>query len=290
MSKRRRPHTKSPKDSDRFKPGSGICLHSLIASNILGQAYRRRKEGKPPEGRFCILWPRSHNDFANDTAYIRTRFLLRLIQGQGIVPSHLLHIRHTETGATHIIALFLMGGTSVIAVWVTIWGLSAAIISLHGWYQNPDLDVRMTEIVTLRKQTSHNIRFTATSLPGALIANPVSSRVAVATHTTPPPSTRTIPQRAVYTALNADVRSLMSGVETQEQLEALRARLQDVRRAPEEARRDRIQDPPVIARKALQKVDLVEEERGFVHLISFKGMQLQGVQFAAPAVIKVIHQ
>ncbi|KAJ7615810.1 hypothetical protein B0H17DRAFT_908046, partial [Mycena rosella] len=47
----------------------------------------------------------SRNDFANDRAYIGTRFLLRLVREQGLVPSHLIKITHTETGATHIIAL-----------------------------------------------------------------------------------------------------------------------------------------------------------------------------------------
>ncbi|KAJ7474566.1 hypothetical protein B0H11DRAFT_1728383, partial [Mycena galericulata] len=54
--------------------------------------------------------------------------------------------------------------------------------------------------------------------------------------------TRTIPQRAVYSAIQVDVRSLMAGVQTQEQLDELRARL-------DLARSDRIQDPPTINRK-----------------------------------------
>ncbi|KAJ7438871.1 hypothetical protein FB451DRAFT_1059965 [Mycena latifolia] len=48
---------------------------------------------------------RHMNDFQNDRAYIETRFLLRLIREQGVTPSHLLKVTHTETGATHIIAL-----------------------------------------------------------------------------------------------------------------------------------------------------------------------------------------
>ncbi|KAJ6452557.1 hypothetical protein C8R47DRAFT_998081, partial [Mycena vitilis] len=47
----------------------------------------------------------TRNDFSNDSAYIATRFLLRLIREQGVVPTHLLKIVHRETGATHIIAL-----------------------------------------------------------------------------------------------------------------------------------------------------------------------------------------
>ncbi|KAJ7716934.1 hypothetical protein B0H16DRAFT_1316145 [Mycena metata] len=48
---------------------------------------------------------RARNDFANDNAYIGTRFLLRLVPEQGIVPSYLIKITHTETGVVHIIAL-----------------------------------------------------------------------------------------------------------------------------------------------------------------------------------------
>ncbi|KAJ6573617.1 hypothetical protein B0H10DRAFT_1838225, partial [Mycena sp. CBHHK59/15] len=55
--------------------------------------------------------------------------------------------------------------------------------------------------------------------------------------------TRTIPQRTVYTAIQADVRALMGQVQTQEQLDALRARLAD------EAMNDRIFDPPVVNHK-----------------------------------------
>ncbi|KAJ7687499.1 hypothetical protein B0H17DRAFT_872296, partial [Mycena rosella] len=62
--------------------------------------------------------------------------------------------------------------------------------------------------------------------------------------------TRTIPQRTVYTALQADLRSMMSSVQTQEQLDELRARLAQVGTASEETdRREKIQDPPTIGRK-----------------------------------------
>ncbi|KAJ6524880.1 hypothetical protein DFH09DRAFT_937053, partial [Mycena vulgaris] len=46
------------------------------------------------------------NTFINDNAYIGTRFLLRLVRERGLVPAHLIQIIHTQTGATHIIALF----------------------------------------------------------------------------------------------------------------------------------------------------------------------------------------
>jgi hypothetical protein len=54
----------------------------------------------------CLVGQHPRNNFANDHVYIGTRFLLRLVREQGLVPSHLLKIVHTHTGTTHIIALF----------------------------------------------------------------------------------------------------------------------------------------------------------------------------------------
>ncbi|KAJ7716933.1 hypothetical protein B0H16DRAFT_1338502, partial [Mycena metata] len=55
--------------------------------------------------------------------------------------------------------------------------------------------------------------------------------------------TRTLPQRAVYTAVQADMCSLINGVQTQEQLTSLR------RGSVSIEQRDRVRDPPVINRK-----------------------------------------
>ncbi|KAF8164628.1 hypothetical protein K438DRAFT_1617266, partial [Mycena galopus ATCC 62051] len=49
------------------------------------------------------------NHFKNDRAYIGTRFLLRLVREQGLVPSHLIKIIHTHSQATHILVLFSDG-------------------------------------------------------------------------------------------------------------------------------------------------------------------------------------
>ncbi|KAK6991623.1 hypothetical protein R3P38DRAFT_2543418, partial [Favolaschia claudopus] len=45
------------------------------------------------------------NNFQNDNAYIGTRFLLRLVQNQGLVPTHVLKITHLRTEAAHIVVL-----------------------------------------------------------------------------------------------------------------------------------------------------------------------------------------
>ncbi|KAJ7681725.1 hypothetical protein B0H14DRAFT_2422684, partial [Mycena olivaceomarginata] len=190
------------------------------------------------------------NNFTNDRAYIGTRFLLCLVREQGVTPSHLLRITHTATSVVHIIALFPDGwylcdccmGTNLGVVcchyfvaWTRIPRTSSLAHSqaliVFSWYQKPDLDTKTTEVVTHRKHTSHTIRYPAASLPTALIANPVSSAAIArnATHVTPPPPVRTIGQRTVHTALQAEVRSLMSGIQTDEQLQAMCTQLANIR-------------------------------------------------------------
>ncbi|KAJ7468854.1 hypothetical protein B0H11DRAFT_2045142 [Mycena galericulata] len=170
---------------------------------------------------------RSRNDFTNDRAYVGTRFLLRLVREA--VPSHLLKITHAETGATHILALLpdgryicdcCMGGNVGIVcrhyfvAWTKIPGLPFHISLIRPrWYQDPRLDVSQTEIVTLKQQTSRTFRFSAMTLPAALVSNPLSS-MSVIGRNTPAPPTGTIPQRAVYSAIQADVQSLIVGVQT----------------------------------------------------------------------------
>ncbi|KAJ6482216.1 hypothetical protein C8R47DRAFT_982152, partial [Mycena vitilis] len=177
----------------------------------------------------------------NVNAYIGTQFLLRLVREQGLIPSHLIKIVHTHSGATHIIAIFSDGrylcdccmGMNLGVVcrhyfvaWVKIPGLPFHISLIRArWYQDTALDVRQTPTVTLRGHTNRTIQFTAMSLPAALVSNPVS---AVPHSATPAPPTTTIGQRVVYTALTAEVRSLMSGIQTQEQLDDIREQLQNV--------------------------------------------------------------
>ncbi|KAJ7921875.1 hypothetical protein B0H13DRAFT_1604188, partial [Mycena leptocephala] len=62
--------------------------------------------------------------------------------------------------------------------------------------------------------------------------------------------TRPIPQRAVYAALQADLRSIMSGIQTDEQLDDVRLRMAEVGRASQlQEMREQIRDPPAIVRK-----------------------------------------
>ncbi|KAJ6550754.1 hypothetical protein B0H10DRAFT_1968741 [Mycena sp. CBHHK59/15] len=64
--------------------------------------------------------------------------------------------------------------------------------------------------------------FTARSLAAGSVSNPVA---VVPRGPEPTPPTQTIPQRRVYHELQADLRSMMSGIQTQEQLDDLWERL-----------------------------------------------------------------
>ncbi|KAJ6573293.1 hypothetical protein B0H10DRAFT_1838602, partial [Mycena sp. CBHHK59/15] len=74
--------------------------------------------------------------------------------------------------------------------------------------------------------------------------------------------TQTIPQRRVYHELQADLRSMMSGIQTQEQLDDLRERLGQIGRdMDDQARRDTLQDPPTISRKGRPLTKRLTEAR-----------------------------
>ncbi|KAJ7159315.1 hypothetical protein C8R43DRAFT_1178230, partial [Mycena crocata] len=74
-------------------------------------------------------------------------------------------------------------------------------------------------------------------LPGASVSNPISTLHGPE----PPRPTQTIPQQTVYHTLQAEIRSMMGGVQTLEQLDDLRQRLGQIG--------DRLRDPPTISRK-----------------------------------------
>jgi hypothetical protein len=97
--------------------------------------------------------------------------------------------------------------------------------SLFRWYQNPQLNVAALEAVIFQdRPTSRLIEFTAKSLDVSSVSNPVSSRQAVPQ----PPPTQTIPRRTVYHNITAEVRSMLGGIQTVEQMEDLQERLAQV--------------------------------------------------------------
>ncbi|KAF7345871.1 hypothetical protein MVEN_01609100 [Mycena venus] len=224
-----------------------------------------------------FVWDRneeqsSRNDFANDNAYIGTRFLLRLVREQGLFPTHVLKIVHMHTQATHILVLLPDGrymcdccmGTNLgvvcrhyLVAWLRIPGLPFHLSLIRArWFIDPSVDVQQIEAVTFTAGVSnHAIRFSAMSLPLSSISNPVSSIPSRAPRNsnggvTPPPLTRTIPQRQVYAALQADFRAMVNGIQTQEQLDETRARIEQVNyQAQEDANQGRVRDPPTMTRK-----------------------------------------
>ncbi|KAJ6485401.1 hypothetical protein C8R47DRAFT_538198, partial [Mycena vitilis] len=135
---------------------------------------------------------RSRNDFSNDSAYIGARFLLRLVQAQGLVPAYVVKVTHTVTRAMHIVVLFADGrymcdccmGSNLgcvcrhfLVVWLKIPGLPFHISLIRArWLAEPGLDVKLIEAVTFAQGVSnHTIRFSAMTLPMASISNPVST-------------------------------------------------------------------------------------------------------------------
>ncbi|KAJ6453868.1 hypothetical protein C8R47DRAFT_997523, partial [Mycena vitilis] len=71
------------------------------------------------------------------------------------------------------------------------------------------------------------------------VSNPLSTIMA----TEQPPPTQTVPQREIYHDLTAQLKSIMGGVQTREQLNDVRERLDA------EARSDTLQDPRTLSRK-----------------------------------------
>lgn len=64
---------------------------------------------------FCgtDIWDqRSFNDFTNDSAYLATPWLLRLIQDRGLTVEHLLKVLRLKDGVStvHVLALLAGGG------------------------------------------------------------------------------------------------------------------------------------------------------------------------------------
>ncbi|KAJ6617075.1 hypothetical protein B0H10DRAFT_1798083 [Mycena sp. CBHHK59/15] len=179
------------------------------------------------------------NNFTNDTAYMETQWLLRLIQNQGLVPVHLVKVTHMSAGAIHIIAILPDGryvcdccmGLNLglvcrhyFTAWLKMPGLPFHISLIRArWYQDPQLAVaELDAVIFQNRPSSRLVEFTARSLAAGSVSNPVA---AVPRGPEPTPPTQTIPQRRVYHELQADLRSMMSGIQTQEQLDDLRERL-----------------------------------------------------------------
>lgn len=95
------------------------------------------------------------NDFSNDTAYIETRWLIRLVQNQGLVPVHLVKVTHINTQAAHIIAI-LPDGRYVCDCCM---GLNLGLVCRHYfavWLKMPGLPFHISLIRPRYVQDSMN--------------------------------------------------------------------------------------------------------------------------------------
>ncbi|KAJ6621923.1 hypothetical protein B0H10DRAFT_1788894, partial [Mycena sp. CBHHK59/15] len=80
--------------------------------------------------------------------------------------------------------------------------------------------------------------------------------------TTPPPSTQTVPARDVFHNVQAAIRPLIAGIQTREQVSELIQNLEDLhQRNADEARRERIMDPPAISKKGRPRTSRITNSR-----------------------------
>ncbi|KAJ7747698.1 hypothetical protein DFH07DRAFT_776006 [Mycena maculata] len=100
---------------------------------------------------------------------------------------------------------------------------------------------------------ARKIQFTAQALPHASILNPL--RVANLPEDVSP-ATQTIPVREVYHSIQAEIRLLMNGIQTREQLDQLQAALVQIRHdGGEETRLEEIHDPPILLGKGRPRTE-----------------------------------
>ncbi|KAJ7713762.1 hypothetical protein DFH07DRAFT_763242, partial [Mycena maculata] len=182
------------------------------------------------------------NSFENDTAYMSTRWLLRQMADRDLVPTYLVRVTHKTLGTVHIVALFPDGryvcdccmGTNLGIVcchfffaWTKMDGLPFHISLVRKrWYSDIDANVENVPAVTFQNKQARKIQFTAQALPHASISNPL--RVASLPEDVSP-ATQTIPAREVYHSIQAEIRPLMNGIQTREQLDRLQAALVQIR-------------------------------------------------------------
>ncbi|KAJ7142832.1 hypothetical protein C8R44DRAFT_603459 [Mycena epipterygia] len=169
------------------------------------------------------------NAHDNDAAYMSTRRLLRQMRDQGSVPTYLVRVTHKTSGMVHVIAIFPDGRyicdccvgknlgivySHFFLAWTKMDGLPFHVSLIRArWYQDPGANVKDIPAVT----------FQGKHLPNTSISNPFSA-ASNASQTAPAKtvrSTQTIPQCEVYHSIQAEIRPLMNGIQTQEQLERL---------------------------------------------------------------------
>lgn len=202
------------------------------------------------------------NTFENDKAHISTAWLLRLVTGRGLKVQHVLKVIHLGGTSVHYIALlsdhryvctccmglnlgipcrhYFQVLTTVKSLRFHIgllraryvphmYHINSTLNSLQTrWYQDPSLDISQIPAVAL-EDTTHNpsqIPMRSKPLPTAF-SNPLNQQTC--TRTTPPTPTQTVGSRFVFQEAQSALRPLLSGVQTQEQLDTLVDRLDAIR-------------------------------------------------------------
>ncbi|KAF8914327.1 hypothetical protein CPB84DRAFT_81962 [Gymnopilus junonius] len=185
------------------------------------------------------------NDFTNDSAYISTRFLLRLIQNRGLRVKQLLKITRIGASSTpHCLALLDNGNYLCDCCMGTNLGIPCrhyfvALSSVKGlkfhlglirsrWYQDPNInlaDIPSTGCEHITHATRADLAQLNTSqLPSLIMSNPLETQAQLQT-----PPTITVPAREVLHTAEAALRPLLHGIQTREQLEELVGSLVELR-------------------------------------------------------------
>ncbi|KAG1856274.1 hypothetical protein C8R48DRAFT_566547, partial [Suillus tomentosus] len=183
------------------------------------------------------------NNFGNDTAYIGTKWLLRLLASRGLEVIHLLKVMNRGTRATHFLAMLpenlyacdcCMGMNLGIPCRHYFQVLTRMpTLSFHiglvraRWYQDQSLDVTIIPVISLDNVARGTSLRSQPQNSLVNVSNPLDSS---APHLRPGSQpTRTLNAREVYHEAQEALKPLLNGVITQEDLDDLKEELSELR-------------------------------------------------------------
>ncbi|KAF8161944.1 hypothetical protein K438DRAFT_1776222 [Mycena galopus ATCC 62051] len=113
---------------------------------------------------------------------------------------------------------------------------------------NPDATIESVPAVCRTRELGpQEFRLPARTIRSAFASNPLDS---TSHESTPPPATQTVPARDVFHNVQAAIRPLIAGIQTREQVADLIHNLEGLHQQNiEEARQNRIFNPPIISHK-----------------------------------------
>ncbi|KAJ7200639.1 hypothetical protein GGX14DRAFT_397044 [Mycena pura] len=147
------------------------------------------------------------------------------------------------------------------AFWVDVQNMPFHISLIRPrWYQDPTFAAEAIPAVgRTRELAPEEFRLPTRTIRSAFASNPIDN---TSHDVTPPPRTQTVPARDVFHNVQAAIRPLIAGIQTREQVSDLIQSLEDLhRRNEEEARQDRIVDPPVISHKGRPRTNRLTNAR-----------------------------